>query len=276
MKKLLACLAIVLVAVSITACGGRDENTVRIGLVGTLHYQWYAIRDMVYESDGITLEFVFFNDFATPNRALADGEIEMNAFQHRMFLNNEMATHGYELSYVGVTFVAPLTLWTYHDHVNSVADLTDGAVVAIPGDPTNVGRSLRLLESAGLIVLDTPPDALATEADIVEFVADITLRPMDNSLIANILPDVAAGIITNPTAFIAGLRHEPDSIFVEDIDVTGPQGYNMTNIIAVRTADLEAGGRLAEMFEIIARAHNSEAVRQVMLDAYQGALVPVW
>ena len=93
-------------------------------------------------------------------------------------------------------------------------------------------------------------------------------------MIASILPDVEAGIINNPTAFIAGLRVDTDSIFTEN--VSGDVGHGLTNVIVVRNADLEAGGRLAEIFDIIARAHNSEEVRQVMLDAYQGALVPVW
>jgi len=273
MKKLFLCVVATILALSLAGCGRNEEEVVRIGLVGTLHYQWYAIRDMVAE-EGITLEFVFFTDFATPNRMLNDGEIELNAFQHKMFFNNEIATHGYELTYIAETFIAPLNIFANHESVNSLADIRDGHTIALPSDATNHGRALRLLESAGLIVLDVAPGALATEFDIVEFIVDVNLVPMENGLIANILPDVDAGIITNPTAFIAGLRVDEDSIFTET--VVGDARDDLTNIIAVRTADLEAGGRLAEIFEIIARAHNSDEVRQVMLDAYQGALVPVW
>ena len=273
MKKLFLCVAVIVLGLALSACRGSDEDTVRIGLVGTLHYQWYTIRDMVAE-EGVNLEFVFFTDFTTPNRALHDGEIELNAFQNRIFFDTEVATHGYEITYIAETFVAPLNIFANRDRVNSLEDISDGHTIALPSDPTNLGRGLRLLEDAGLIVLDATPGTLITELDIVEFIVDINLMPMEANMIANILPDVEAGIINNPTAFIAGLRPARDSIFTEN--VAGDVGHGLTNLIVVRTADLEAGGRLAEIFEIIARAHNSEEVRQVMLDAYQGALLPVW
>ena len=273
MRKLFICVAFIVLGLALTACGGRDENTVRIGLVGTLHYQWYAIRDMVAE-EGITLEFVFFTDFTTPNRALNDGELELNAFQNRIFLDTEIATHGYDISYIAETFVAPLNIFANRSRINSIEEISDGHTIALPADPTNLGRGLRLLEDAGLIVLDHSRGGLITELDIVEFIVDINLMPMEANMIASILPDVEAGIINNPTAFIAGLRVDTDSIFTEN--VAGEVGRGLTNLIVVRNADLEAGGRLAEIFDIIARAHNSEEVRQVMLDAYQGALVPVW
>ncbi|MCL2203045.1 MAG: MetQ/NlpA family ABC transporter substrate-binding protein [Defluviitaleaceae bacterium] len=273
MKKWVTGITLAVLAILLSACGGRDENTVRIGLVGELHYQWYAIRDMVAE-EGVTLEFVFFTDFTTPNRALNDGDIELNAFQHHMFFNMERETHGYEISYIAETFIAPLNIFANRARINSLADLRDGHTIALPSDPTNYGRALRLLEDAGILVLDVEPGQRATELDIVEFIVDVTLMPMEANMIAGIMQDVEAGIITNPTAFIAGLRVTTDSIFTENIE--GDVRHSLTNVIAVRTADLEAGGRLAEIFGIIARAHNSEEVRQVMLDAYQGALVPVW
>ena len=273
MRKLILCVAFIVLGLALSACGGRDENTVRIGLVGTLHYQWYVIRDMVAE-EGITLEFVFFTDFTTPNRALHNGDIELNAFQNRIFFDTEIATHGYEITYIAETFVAPLNIFANRSRINSLEEISDGHTIALPSDPTNHGRALRLLEYAGLIVLDPNASGLVTELDIVEFIVDINLMPMEANMIANILPDVEAGIINNPTAFIAGLRLTTDSIFTENVE--GDVGHGLTNIIAVRTADLEAGGRLAEIFEIIARAHQSDEVRQVMLDAYQGALVPVW
>jgi len=273
MKKLVLCVTLVALSLTLSACGNRDENTVRIGLVGVLHYQWYAIQEMVAE-EGVNLEFVFFSDFVTPNRALNDGDIELNAFQNRIFFDTEVAMHGYEITYIAETFIAPLNIFANRARINSLEEISDGHTIALPSDPTNLDRGLRLLEDAGLIVLDPTPGAHITELDIVEFLVDITLMPMESNMIAGILPDVEAGIINNPTAFIAGLRPDTDSIFTENIE--GEVAHGLTNLIAVRTADLEAGGRLAEIFEIIARAHNSDEVRQVMIDAYQGALVPVW
>jgi len=271
MKKFFA---IVLLAglLSFTACGNDDE-VIRLGLVGDFQEHWHAAREILAE-DGIYLEFVFFSDFMTPNRALNDGDIDLNAFQHKQFLANDSSANNYDLTYIAETFIVPLNIFNNQNRISSIADIQDGHTIAIPGDPVNYSRSLRLLESAGLIVLDTPPGQLATELDIVEWIVDINIMAAESGMLAQILPDVEAAIINGGNAFTAGLRPLTDSIFTEVID--GTERNNLTNVIVARSSCLQEGGRRVEVFNEIVRVFHSDTIRNLIYDVYQGAFIPVW
>jgi len=281
MKKFIAVILALVLVLALAACGGGGgggtadtdgPHQLRVGLVGAFNAHWELIQEMVAE-EGIELELVFFADFAMPNLALDAGDIDLNAFQHKMFFFNDMATNDYELQYIAETFIAPLNIFNNPDRISSLEDIQDGHTIAIPSDPTNSGRALRLLEAAGLLVLDVPDGAIPSVLDIAAYNVEINIIEAEAGMLANILPDVEAAVINNPHAFNGGLRAE-DSIFVEDI--TGEAAANLINIIAVRTADVEAGGLRMELFEIIVRAHHTDAVRQLMIEEYLGSLVPVW
>ena len=278
MKKLIAVLLVVVLVFGLAACGGSgtsDEegpHVLRVGLVGAFNVHWDTIAEIVAE-DNIELELVYFTDFAIPNRALNEGDIDLNAFQHKMFLANDSEANGYELQTIAETFIAPLNLFNNRDRISSLADIQDGHTIAIPSDPTNGGRALRLLENAGLITLNTPEGQIPSILDVTEIV-QINILEAESGMLFNILPDVEAAVITATNALSAGLRPEEDSIFEEDI--TGSDVSELINIIVARSADVAEGGLRAELFDIIVRAHHSERVRQVILDEYQGALIPVW
>ncbi|MCL2588294.1 MAG: MetQ/NlpA family ABC transporter substrate-binding protein [Oscillospiraceae bacterium] len=299
MKKFITLLLALLLVFGLAACGGggttetpppaptadvpaettpapeepEERHTVRVGLVGAFNVHWDLIQEIVAE-EGIDLELVFFSDFMTPNLALDGGDIDLNAFQHRMFLANDSGANGYEIEEIAETFIAPLNIFNNPDRISSLEDLQDGHTIAIPSDPTNSGRALRLLEAAGLIVLDTPDGEIPSVLDISEHIVNINILEAESGMLFNILPDVEAAIINATNAFTAGLRPEEDSIFQED--VTGDNVAQLVNIIVARTADVQEGGLRAQLFEIIVRAHHSDAVRQLLLDDYQGALIPVW
>ena len=300
MKKRIAILFVIVLVLGLVACAGdnteadcasteappltdtvragepdvsEEPYVIRIGLVGAFNVHWDAIQEMVAE-EGIALELVFFSDFMTPNLALDGGDIDLNAFQHKLFLANEIEANGYEIVAIGDTFIAPLNIFKNADRISSLEDLQDGHTIAIPSDPTNSGRALRLLEAAGLIVLDAPEGAIPSVLDISERIVDIHILEAESGMLFNILPDVEAAVINATNALSAGLRPEEDSIFGED--VTGDGVASLTNVIVARIADIEAGGRRAELFDIIVRAHHSERIRQLILDEYQGALIPIW
>ena len=138
----------------------QEEVTVRIGLTGTIYEDiWNPIAKEL-KDEGINIELVQFSDFSLPNAALDSGEIEMNAFQHHAYFNNEVETKGYDISAIGDTFVIAMNL--YSDKITDVSELKDGDTIAIPGDASNGGRALKLLESAGII--DIKEDAGANPA----------------------------------------------------------------------------------------------------------------
>ena len=137
-------------AVSLTACGsgantqeseaGSSEPVVvKVGVVGEYNAQWDTINELLAD-DGIQVELVKFTDYAAPNRALDDGEIDLNAFQHKAFLANDIQQKGYDIVDIGDTIIAPLGIYNNKDKISSIEDIKDGDVIAIPSDLTNGGR----------------------------------------------------------------------------------------------------------------------------------------
>jgi len=278
MKRFLTLtLACIIFALSFTACtSNNDEDgvyTLRMGLVGDHQDHWRKAQELLLEQ-GINLEFVFFTDFMTPNRALNDGDIDINAFQHHQFFNNDTANNNYQLTAIGEMFYVPLNLFKNPARISSLEDITDGMTIAVPSDAVNYGRALRFLEQAGLLALDTPEGILPTELDIVEFIVNINIITAESGMLAQILPDVDAAIINTINAFTAGLRPQTDSILQELVE--GENRHNLTNLIAIRTEDYVNGGHRMQLFETIVNTFRSDVIRQVILDVYQGALVPVF
>lgn len=170
LKKFFAlALAAATLALALTACGSKADDsadnsdantdnqtgetvTVKLGVVGGIYDDLWASAKAALADEGIDLEIVQFSDYVTPNNALANGDIDLNAFQHRIYLQNEIDNYGYAIQNIGNTFIIPLNL--YSQKVSSVDELKDGDVVAIPDDLTNGGRALKVLEAAGLIELD--------------------------------------------------------------------------------------------------------------------------
>ena len=162
LKKILAIvLSLAILTLALTGCGGSNSSeqtdgdsqaaepvTVKLGVVGSIYEELWTPAKEALAEQGIDLEFVQFSDYVTPNNALANGEIDLNAFQHRIYLQSEVDSYGYEIQTIGNTFIIPLNL--YSQKVSSVDELKDGDTVAIPDDLTNGGRALKVLEAARL------------------------------------------------------------------------------------------------------------------------------
>src|SRR5690554_3057832 len=162
MKKWLKGLSVVGLAASllvgaassstVAAQGEFDGEKVTVGIVsGPAEDVWQVVVDKA-AADGIEVELILFNDYVQPNIALADGSIDLNAFQHVAFLENWNEANEEDLSPVGFTFVSPMG--AYSEKLTSFDELEDGATIAIPNDPTNGGRAILGLEIAGLIEED--------------------------------------------------------------------------------------------------------------------------
>ena len=178
-------------ALALTACGSSSsasddaaqasgssdaQTTVKLGVVGAIYEDIWAPAKEKLADEGIDLEFVQFSDYVTPNNALANGEIDLNAFQHRIYLQSEIDSYGYEIENIGNTFIIPLNL--YSDKVKSVDELKDGDTVAIPDDATNGGRALKVLEAAGLIKLKDGADFNPTVDDIETYNKQIKIEEL--------------------------------------------------------------------------------------------------
>lgn len=243
-----------------------EQTTVRLGVVGENNEYWQPVIDRLAE-EGVTLELIKFSDYTQPNQALADGEIDLNAFQHYAYLNNEIADKGLELTVIGETIIAPLGV--YSDKITSLDELQDGDTIAIPSDATNGGRALKLLESAGVITVDPEAGYTPELADITENPKNIEFIEVEAAGTAALVPDVAAAVINGGHAVDNGYNPSEDAIYLES--ASGDSDNPYINIIVARTADKDN-----ELYLRIVDYFHSDEVAEIINTTYKGAYLPVW
>ena len=275
-NKILA-LSVALV-LSLSACGTSAPNSsssgsagaggiteVTVGVVGSNNEQWDTVNEILAK-DNIQVKLVEFSEYKLPNAALDSGEIDLNAFQHKAYLEKEIADLGYDISVLGDTILAPLSL--YSNYITDIQQLKEGDKIAVPSDPTNEGRCFKILESAGVLEVDPA-------AGYVPEIKDITPNPLNLEFVeveaantASLLPDVAAAFVNGAHAVDNGLKLE-DAVYTEQVEAGSDNPY--INIIACRTEDLDN-----EVYQKVLAAYQSEEDAQAILDIYQGAYIPAW
>jgi len=242
------------------------ERVVKIGVVGENNEVWTPVTEAL-KKEGVRIELVKFGEYVLPNRALEDGEIDLNAFQHYAYLNNEINTKGYKLSPIGETLLAPLGL--YSRKVKSVSEIKAGDKIAIPNDLVNEGRALRVLEKAGLIKIPEAAGPTPALTDITDNPLKLEFVEVEAAQTPRLLPDVAASIINGGHAVDAGLNPERDSIALERQSEGGQNPY--INIIAARTVDKDN-----PLYQRIVQEYHTDAVRTVIQTVYKGAYIPAF
>ena len=242
------------------------DVTVRLGVTGSVYDEmWQPVKEMLAK-EGINLEVIQFTDYVTPNRALADGDIDLNGFQHRIYFADELQSRGYKLTNIANTFVVPLNL--YSVKIKTLDELKDGDVIAIPNDPTNGGRAIKVLATSGLITLREGAGFNPTKEDIASYSKKITIQELAANTIPSALPDVAAGVINDTYALDYGLKAS-DAVFADQA-----REKEYWNLIAARTADLEDPAKLA-VYEKVVKAYQSEAMKNHLAELYGGFFRPV-
>lgn len=243
-----------------------EENvTVKLGVVGSVYEELWTPAQEALKEEGIDLEFVQFSDYVTPNNALANGEIDLNAFQHRIYLQSEIEEYGYELSIIGNTFIIPLNL--YSEKITSVEEIQDGDIIAIPNDLTNGGRAIKVLEAAGLITLGDDADFSPTLNDIETYNVAITIEELAANTIPSTLPDVTAAIVNGNYALDFGLKTE-EAVF-QDTSVSEQEYWNL---IAARTEDLSDPEKVA-LYDKVVEAFQTDATEAVFNESFGGYFI---
>lgn len=285
MKKVLSLLITGILSVGLIGCGSSAANsndtavsdkkeeaasgevtTLKVGVNGTDFRLWDSLNERLKDKN-IKLEPVSFADYIKPNQALADKEIDLNAFQTEVYFEQFKKDHNLELTSIGYTFIAPMGI--YSNKIKSLDEVQDGATVAIPNDATNGGRALNLLESAGLIKLDGKDKVTPNEKNIVENSKNLKFVSMESVQIPRSLDDVDFVAINTGAATDAGLNPKTDSIYLEDAN--GENAKQYYNIIAVRTEDKDK-----EVFKTLMEAYHQEETKKVLDEIYKGGAVPVF
>ncbi|TCD45973.1 MetQ/NlpA family ABC transporter substrate-binding protein [Streptococcus sp. X16XC17] len=263
---------------SLAACAGaskEDANVVKIGVMGlsdTEEARWDKIKEIL--GDDVTLEFTEFTDYSQPNLAVAEGEVDVNAFQHYNFLNNWNKENGEDLVAIADTIISPIRLYSGTENgknkYKSVTEIPEGAEIAVPNDATNESRALYLLQSAGLITLDVSGTELATIVNIKENPKKLTITELDASQTAVSLESVAAAVVNNTFVQEAGLDFE-NALYKEQKDENSKQWYN---VIAAKK-DWKDSSK-ADAIQKVIDAYHTEEVKEVIEKTSQGTDEPVW
>lgn len=239
---------------------------VTLGVVGEVNEPWDYVIEELKEKENIEVELVKFTDYTTPNNALAEGEIDLSSFQTEIFMDNYNRDHGTELTTIGYTVMAPLGL--YSDKITDISELKDGDTIAIPNDVSNEGRALILLQTAGLIKLDTAAGLVPTTEDVIENRLNLQFQTLESNQTARALQDVTASVINSGMAVDAGFIPSEDAVFLEPVTEDSKPYYN---VIAALSEDVDN-----EVFQTIVAYYQSEGTAKVIEESSKGSQFPVW
>ncbi|MDP0098781.1 MetQ/NlpA family lipoprotein [Glaesserella parasuis] len=242
-----------------------QAQKIKVGVMsGPEHTVAEKAAQIAKEKYGLEVEFVLFNDYALPNTAVSKGDLDANAFQHKPYLDKDSASKGLDnLVIVGNTFVYPLA--GYSKKIKNVAELQDGAVVAVPNDPSNLARALILLEKQDLIKLKDNTNLFSTSLDIVENPKNLKIQEVDTSVAAKALDDVDLAVVNNTYAGQVGLNATEHGVFVENKESP------YVNIIVARKDN-----QASEAVQNFVKAYQTEEVFQEAQKHFKDGVVKGW
>ena len=253
-----------------TAEAPAELEVIKVGASATPHAEILESVKDALAAEGYDLQVVIYDDYILPNKALADGELDANYFQHTPYLNSYNASNGTDLVSAALIHYEPFGI--YGNGVTSLADLAEGATILIPADDSNETRALLLLQQEGLIEL--PSDASAevgvSHLDIVD-AKGYNVVPVQADTVPSQLASSDEGtiaVINGNYAIQAGLK-VADALATEAADGDAAQTY--ANIIAVRNGDESSEKTLA-----LVKALQTDAVKQFIADSYDGAVVAIF
>lgn len=268
MKKMITVITLALsLVLSLTACGAKnDTKTITVGATPAPHAQILEIAKEILAEEGYTLVIREFDDYVLPNEAVEDGSIDANYFQHITYMNDFNAGNGTHLVSVAGIHYEPLGI--YGGKCTSLADLPDGAQIAVPNDGPNGARALLLLQQEGLIRLKDGAGVTATKSDIVENPHNYEIVEMEARLLPTTLQDVHVAVINGNYAIDAGLKVS-EALAVEAADGTAAEAY--VNVLAVKE-----GNEKNEAILALVKVLQSEKVREYINNTYDGSVVPLF
>lgn len=248
--------------------GKQKEQTVTVGVVSPSKQDeavWNQVKKTAKSKYNVDIKLKTFTDYNQPNKALQSGSIDLNAFQHKAFLDAWNKANKGSLVSIGKTFITPIHL--YSNNYKSVKSLPDGATIAVPNDASNESRALYVLQSAGLITLKKNTNSLATINSIAKNQKNLKIKEVAADQAARTLDSVDAAVVNTNYAVAAKLSTKK-SIFTEPVNKDSEQWINL---IAARKKD-----RDKEAYKDVVKAYQTEKVKKVINEQYKGLEKPAW
>lgn len=250
-------------AAALPATALAQDKPIKVGVTAGPHAQLMEQVQKIAAGQGLKVQVIEFSDYVQPNAALAAGDLDANSYQHKPYLDAQIAGRGYPFAVAFNTVTFPIGL--YSKKIKSLDELKEGARFGIPNDPTNGGRVLLLLQDQGLIQLKDGADLKATPLDVVSNPRKLRFVELDAAQLPRSLDDLDASAVNTNFAIPAGLDPKKDAIAMEAPD--GPY----VNLMVVRSEDLDK-----PWVEQLRKIYHSEELRQFVDTEFKGSILAGW
>ena len=248
-----------------SAASGELETLV-VGATASPHAEILEVVKPILAEQGYDLQIQEFTDYVLPNRALEEGELDANYFQHIQYLESYNEQNGTDLVSAGEIHYEPFGI--YAGKTTDLSQLPDGATVFVPNDITNEARALLLLQDQGLLTLKEGAGLEATPNDIEENPKNLEIVEMEAAMIPRTMDDCDIAIINGNYALEAGLNVS-EALAAETSDSLAAQTY--ANVVAVRS-----GEENSEKIQALVQALCSDEVKEFIDATYNGAVVALF
>ncbi|WP_308018045.1 MetQ/NlpA family ABC transporter substrate-binding protein [Neisseria bergeri] len=279
MKTFFKTLSAAALALILAACGGQKDSAPAASAVAPSADNGAAKKEIVFgttvgdfgdmvkeqiqpelEKKGYTVKLVEFTDYVRPNLALAEGELDINIFQHKPYLDDFKKEHNLDITEAFQVPTAPLGL--YPGKLKSLEEVKDGSTVSAPNDPSNFARALVMLNELGWIKLKDGINPLtASKADIAENLKNIKIVELEAAQLPRSRADVDFAVVNGNYAMSSGMKLT-EALFQEP-------SFAYVNWSAVKTADKDS-----QWLKDVTEAYNSDAFKAYAHKRFEGYKYP--
>ncbi|MCZ9838278.1 MetQ/NlpA family ABC transporter substrate-binding protein [Brachyspira hyodysenteriae] len=259
MKSLL----IFFLLINILSCNDSNIDIIKVGHIGEFDYDIWQKIDEELQIENAKLDLVYFEDYEILNKALNDGDIDLNSFQNYLYFVNETNKYNYNLHILGKTFVAPMNI--YSKFITNINQISSNAKIAIPDDEVNLSRALQILEVANIIKLERFDKNFYNTNNISENKLNIQIIPMDAGMIYYYLDKVDAAVINY--GFISDYVNY-NIIFHDDIKKYNSMSMkSYVNLIVCREKD-----KHCNLYRFIAESYKQKIKKYIQKNMSNGLI----
>lgn len=248
-----------------TEAAAGSKGTITVAASTTPHAEILAAAKEMLTAEGWTLEVTEFEDYVQPNMVVESGDFDANYFQHIPYLDSFNEEKGTHLVNAGGIHYEPFGI--YPGTASDLADVKEGAVIAVPNDTTNEARALLLLQDNGIITLKEGAGLTATVKDIAENPKNVKIQELEAAQVARVKEEVDFVVLNGNYALAAGFNAQTDAIAYEKSNSEAAKTY--VNVIAVKEGRENEAGIVA-----LVTALKSDEMKKFIEEKYAGAVVP--
>lgn len=260
MKKAVAAFLALLLTGTVPSLAA--EAPLRVGSTVGPYAQIMDYVAALAAKQGLPIKVIEFTDYALPNEAMKNGDIDVSMFQTRPYLDNAVKSRGYDIAPMEPAIIVPMGIYSHK--IKSLSELKDGDTLAIPNDPSNGARGLLLMQRAGLITLKEGVNTTASVADITANPKHLKIRELDAAQVPRSLDDMAAAAVNMSYALPAGIDPKT-ALIMEGTDTP-------FSLIWTAPAKSKDDPRIRKLIGI----YRSPEVKVYILATFNGSVIPNW